>query len=123
MRKESDGTYGYATGAKGYRWLESENMQALPDWKNYIDLRYCKGLTDVAIDSISHYGDFELFAKGEESILTDEEKIPDINTDPWTLPCKTIQYAYCSDCPEFESGKEGPECKRGYNISEQILGE
>lgn len=122
MRKESDGGYGYATGAKGYRWLESENLHQLNDWKNYVDIRYFRGLVDVAIEAIGKYGDFELFVKGDPE---ESEQILDYNVDPWMLPCGNEKYAYCSDCPEFSNDDNtyGYCCKLGYNIENQILGE
>ena len=123
MRKEADGTFGYATGAKGYRWLESESLRKINDWKRYIDLRYFKGLVDDAIKVIGQYGDFEMFVQGEDHILLPEDKILDYDLDPWMLPCKSEQYAYCSDCPEFDNTKDGYCCKKGYDISNQILGE
>ncbi len=123
MRKEADGTFGYATGAKGYRWLESESLRKINDWKRYIDLRYFKGLVDDAIKVIGQYGDFEMFVQGEDHILLPEDKILDYDLDPWMLPCKSEEYAYCSDCPEFDNTKDGYCCKKGYDISNQILGE
>lgn len=124
MRKETDGSYGYATGAKGYRWIESETMQNLEDWRKYIDIRYFRGLTDVAIETIEKYCDFDLFVKGEENVVTPDEQIIEYETDPWALPCGSEKYAYCSDCPEFENRDDGSYfCKKDYDISNTILGE
>ena len=124
MRKEDDGGFGYATGAKGYRWLESERMKDLKDWKKYIDIRYFRGLVDDARETIGVYGDPDLFINGEDEIILPEERIEDYNDDPWKLPCKTEQYAYCSDCPDFANDENGnPRCNKGYNITNQILGE
>lgn len=122
MRSESDGTYGYATGAKGYRWLESETVHDLPNWETYIDLRYFKDLVDVAIETVSKFGDFELFVNGEEG-LEQGSDLKEFETDPWVLPCGTMEYAYCSDCPDFQNTETGYSCKRGYTITKQILGE
>jgi hypothetical protein len=62
--------------------------------------------------------------KGEDSIIPPEEQIVEYETDPWMLPCKTEKYAYCSDCPDFESHEDGSySCKQGHNITNQILGE
>lgn len=123
VRKEAGEGYGYATGAKGYRWLESESLQNLEDWKKYIDIRYFRGLTDVAIETIQKYGDFELFVRGEDDIILPEEQIEDIDTEPWSLPCRTEKYAYCCDCPEFENTEDGCICRKGYDISNQLLDE
>ena len=123
MRKETDGSYGYATGAKGYRWVESESLRNLNDWKKYIDIRYFRGLTDVAIETIEKFCDFELFVKGEDGIILPEEQIVEYEDNPWSHPCGNEQYAYCSDCPDFENSNDGYYCKKGYDISKQILGE
>jgi len=121
MRKDTDGTFGYATGAKGYRWLESEDIQKLDEWRKYIDIRYFRGLVDVAIETISKYCDFELFVKGDEAFIKPDERIIDYNLDPWLLPCKTEKYAWCSDCPDFSNDNGSYFCKQGYNITNQIL--
>ena len=123
MRKESDEGFGYATGAKGYRWVESETLQKVDNWQEFIDIRYFRGLTDEAVKTIQRFTDFELFVRGEEGIILPEDRIPEYNTDPWVLPCKTEQYAYCSDCPDFVSDENGYSCKKGYTITNQILGE
>ena len=124
MRKEeTDGSYGYATGAKGYRWLESEDLKNLEEWKKYIDIRYFRGLVDVARDTISKYCDFDIFVNGEDGILMPEEMIVDYDVDPWMLPCKTEEYAWCSDCPEFSNENGTYFCKKGYNITNTILEE
>lgn len=124
MRKEDDGGFGYATGAKGYRWVESENMRNRDDWKKYIDIRYFRGLVDDAVAAIGLYCDFNLFVQGEDNILLPEDRIVEYDTDPWMLPCKSETYAYCSDCPDFENDEQGNcICKKGYNITNQILGE
>lgn len=49
-----------ATGAKGYRWLESEMVKETGK-ENDIDISYYNKLVDNAVESISQYGDFELF--------------------------------------------------------------
>ena len=123
MRQESDGGFGYAVGAKGYRWLESETLQPIENWRDFVDIRYFRGLVDEAINTVSEYGDFEMFVKGEDDVILPEDQIIDYNTDPWSLPCKSEKYAYCSDCPEFISDENGYSCKKGYTITNQILGE
>ena len=56
--REKDGKYYSATGSKGYRWLESEMVQNNQD---IIDISYYKELVDAAVETISKYGDFEMF--------------------------------------------------------------
>lgn len=60
--KDKDGNikYSNATGAKGYRWMESELVRTLGK-ENDIDKSYYYKLVDDAKDSISQYGDFEWF--------------------------------------------------------------
>lgn len=124
MRKESDGGYGYAVRTKGYRWLESDTLRNLKDWKKYIDIRYFRGLVDDARDTIGQYCDFDLFVQGEDGIILPEDQIVEYDVDPWMLPCKSKEYAYCSDCPDFVNDENGSySCAKGYNITNQILGE
>lgn len=69
-----DDKYSSATGAKDYRWLESE-MIKLMNKEDYIDKSYYIKLVDEAIESISEYGDFEWFA-------SDDPYIPKPKFDP-----------------------------------------
>lgn len=64
--KDKDGNikYSSATGAKGYRWLESEMVKILKKEKD-IDRSYYDKLVNDAVDTISEYGDFEWFASDE----------------------------------------------------------
>ena len=121
LRKDNLGGYGYATGAKGFRWMESENLKELKNWKQMIDIRYFRSLIDTAVDTISKYCDFQMFVSESDPILP-EERIQDINTDPWMLPCGSEEYETCSDCPNFSNENWGYCCKLGYNIEKTILG-
>ena len=56
--------YVSATGAKGYRWLESEMVQDLAK-EDDIDRSYYDRLVDDAIETISKYGDFEQFVSDD----------------------------------------------------------
>ena len=65
--REKDGKFYSATGAKGYRWLESEtvlenNLQDAIDEKHFIEM------TDDAIETISKFGDFEWFVSDDEYV-------------------------------------------------------
>lgn len=68
------GEHGYAsaTGAKGYRWMESEMVRTLGKDAD-IDRTYYDKLVSDATDSINQYGDFEWFVSDDTS---DEEDIP-----------------------------------------------
>ena len=61
--KEKDGSIKYdsASGAKGYRWLESETVKNLKMEKD-IDRSFYDAQIDTAIETISKYGDFERFS-------------------------------------------------------------
>ena len=58
--REKDGKYYSATGAKGYRWLESEIVESMDKMKD-IDESHFKAMADAAIDTIKKYGDYEWF--------------------------------------------------------------
>jgi len=57
--REQNGKYYSAVGTKGYRWLESEMVRN--NKENDIDKLYYNELVNDAIETISKYGDFEMF--------------------------------------------------------------
>lgn len=61
--REKDGKYYSATGAKGFRWLESEMVRGTNE--EYIDRSYYNNLVDTAVETISEYGDFEMFVSDD----------------------------------------------------------
>ena len=61
--REKDGKYYSATGAKGYRWLESEIVRGTNE--EYIDRSYYNKLVDEAVATIKQYGDFEIFVSDD----------------------------------------------------------
>lgn len=89
--REKDGKYYSATGAKGYRWLESEMVQNLKK-ENDINRRYYDGLVDEAVKDISEYGDFEWFVSDD----ADDDSIPWC-TDPEE---KDVNLSQCENCQE-----------------------
>lgn len=58
--------YDSVTGAKDYRWMESETVKSLGKEKD-IDIDYFRHLVDDAIDNISKYGDFEQFVSEDDT--------------------------------------------------------
>jgi hypothetical protein len=64
--KDKDGRVKYdaVTGAKGYRWLESEMVRTLGKEAD-IDRSYYDELVDAAVETIGKYGDFEYFASDD----------------------------------------------------------
>ncbi len=70
-------SYASATGANGYRWMESELVKRL-DKANDIDRSYYDALVNDAVAVISDYGDFEWFVS--------DDRIPPLPLDeplPW----------------------------------------
>jgi energy-coupling factor transporter ATP-binding protein EcfA2 len=74
--KDGNNKYSYATGTKGYRWLESEFVKKTKAEKD-IDHNYYNIKVDEAIDEISQYGDFEWFASDSpyDGSLLEAEKL------------------------------------------------
>lgn len=62
--KEGNIKYDSATGAKGYRWLESEMVKELGK-EDYIDISYYDRLVNDAVQNISLYGNYEWFASDD----------------------------------------------------------
>lgn len=62
LRNQDDKFYS-VTGTKGYRWLESEMVKDVLEDK--IDLSYYNKLVDEAVETISKFGDFEMFVNGD----------------------------------------------------------
>lgn len=62
-----DDKYVSASGAKGYRWLESEQVRLMSK-EDDIDMTYFHSLVDEAIDTISEYDDFEHFVGEQEYV-------------------------------------------------------
>lgn len=60
-------SFASATGAKGYRWMESEMVRSLGKEAD-IDRSYYDKLVDEAVETISQYGDFEWFVSDDPYI-------------------------------------------------------
>ena len=75
--KTGEKKYVSATGAKGYRWLESETVKNLQK-EDDIDRSYYNAMVDEAVATVSKYGDFEWF-------VSDDDGLPPWDTaeDPW----------------------------------------
>ena len=72
--KTGERKYVSATGAKGYRWKESETVRELGN-ADQIDRSYYDKMVDDAVETISKYGDFYQF-------VSDDSK----DTPPWFNP-------------------------------------
>lgn len=60
LLRQQGNKFNAAGGTKGYRWLESEMVKELGK-ESDIDRTYYDKLVDDAVDTISKYGDFEMF--------------------------------------------------------------
>ena len=108
--------YNSATGAKGYRWLEAEDVKnrtgnnsgAISD---IIDLSYYDTLVDEAMDDINQYGDVEWFLSDDP--VGDEDPLP------WYPPCGDEKIDICGDCPKFNP--ETKTCSDGYDLNGYII--
>ena len=108
--------YNSATGAKGYRWLEAEDVKnrtgnnsgAISD---IIDLSYYDKLVDEAMDDINQYGDVEWFLSDDP--VGDEDPLP------WYPPCGDEKIDICGDCPKFNP--ETKTCSDGYDLNGYII--
>ena len=114
--KDKDGNtkYDSATGAKGYRWLESEMVQELGR-EDDVDKSYYKSLTDTAIEAISQYCDFEWFVSDDEvPEVAPFTKADNADNDvPWKMACGRDT---CFECPYLLSDA----CDAGYDNSDYI---
>lgn len=77
--KDGNTKYDSASGAKGYRWLESEMVRVLGKEED-IDRSFYGKLVDDAVESISQYGDFEQFV-GDD--ISNEEPPWNNPDEPW----------------------------------------
>jgi hypothetical protein len=105
MRIESDGRYSYASGAKGYRFLEAETIRDT-DSDEMIDRSYFDELVNKAITAISKQGDFYWFV-GDNSDI------------PWCMPCGDLTIPSCNGCPHVQ--EEHDLCDLKYDISDILL--
>jgi hypothetical protein len=106
--KEGNIKYHSATGAKGFRWLESEVVKELEKIDD-IDRAFYDKMVDDAVKAISSYGDFEWFVSDDPYIRED--------VLPWALPCGDEERDSCEGCPYFHDDAYHLECGQGYDIS------
>ena len=66
LLRENNGKFAFATGSKGYRWMESSKVKEL-GLEKYIDKRYYQALVDDAIAEISKYCDIEWFVSDDST--------------------------------------------------------
>lgn len=62
LRESGEGKYASVTGCKGYRWLESETVRKMENWRDIIDYSYFDNLLNDAVDNMKKNGcDVERF--------------------------------------------------------------
>lgn len=76
LLRQTDNGYSSATGSKGYRWLEAEQVK-LFNKEDDIDKSYYLALVGKAIDTINKYGDFERFVSDGPFSMPESGDIPD----------------------------------------------
>jgi hypothetical protein len=132
--REKDGKFYSATGAKGYRWRESETLLN-SDRMDMIDMKYFEDLADTAVSTVQEFNlaSFEEFAseRAPRFILTEKDvdklaekaakKRGEPDAPPWRPPCGDPHYEFCSECPLFDLEKVPPECKKGYDLSKYFV--
>lgn len=107
---DEDKNYASATGANGYRWLESETVRDLGKEAD-VDRSYYDSLVSDAAAEIAKYGDFEWFVS--EDPYVPAEKLP------WVSPCGSE--TNCMNCEHCRHDKFHTDCNLNYDISEVIL--
>ena len=102
--KDGNIKYASATGANGYRWLESEEV-AILEKENDIDTSYYRHLVDDAVDTMSQYGDVSIFCS--DTPLPVDSKAPDV------MACGRSS---CINCPDLHNDQHHLECRAGYEL-------
>lgn len=78
-KKTGEKGYAYATGARGWRWLEFDAAtMKLNNIRDKIDIRYYDHLVDEAVKAIEKYCDVTWFCSG-----LPQSPFPDDETPPW----------------------------------------
>lgn len=76
LYRVSDGKAYAAGGSKGYRWMESEMVKTL-ELEDSIDRTFYNKLVDDAVDTISKYGNFDMFVSGGVDFISVPENAPE----------------------------------------------
>ena len=122
--KDKDGNvkYSAATGSKGFLWLESEQVKTLGKEAD-IDRSYYEKMVDKARETISEYGDFEMFVdldtvpRYEPPVMKDEPTDEDFFN---VTPCKHPTHKSCWECEHFTQAQAPwwePVCAKQFDVS------
>lgn len=109
---DGDKNYASATGAKGYRWLESETVLDL-ELESKVDRSYYDALVNDAVAEIAKYGDFNWFVSEDPYVPADKA--------PWVSPCGSEKG--CMNCEHCRHDNFHTDCDLNYDISDVILHE
>lgn len=123
--KNGNVKYDSVTGAKDYRWLESEMVKELGK-KDDIDISYYNKLVDEAIHGkgkgkdrkpgIADFGDFEWFVSDDPEPNVAPWFKADIFDDlPWKAACGKDS---CEGCPHLHSDMFHYDCRLGHDVSD-----
>ena len=110
---DNDKNYTSATGAKGYRWLESEMVRELGKEQD-VDRTYYDSLVNDAVAEIAKYGDFAWF-------VSDDPYIPDKKPEKLPLESPCGCETSCTNCEHCYHDKFHTDCNLNYDISDTIL--
>jgi hypothetical protein len=78
-KKTGEKTYSYATGTKGWRWLEAETV-LVNHWEDNIDVDYYQRLVDDAAKAIEQYCNLKKFCGQPDDTPS---TIPFDDCPPW----------------------------------------
>ena len=81
LRVKDDKHYA-VTGTKGYRWQEAESVR-VNNKEADIDRSYYKALVDAAYDTISAYGDINLFLNDDDKYIGNPQRQIEDDMNPF----------------------------------------
>ena len=92
LYRKQDDKYNAAQGTTGYRWLESEMVKELGK-EDDIDRSYYNKLVDDAVETISKYGDFEMFVSDDFRIQAPTPNFMNIpENSPEEIPWEMVDH-------------------------------
>ena len=127
--KEGNVKYSAATGSKGFLWLESEEVRG-SGREDDIDRSYYEKMVEKARETISKFGDVEMFTDVDTVPQyihpVAEVKIADApdDTDFFNVtPCNSSEFKSCWECPYFSQADSPfwePICAKDFDVSDMV---
>ena len=123
--KEGNVKYSAATGSKGFLWLESEEVRG-SGREDDIDRSYYEKMVEKARETISKFGDVEMFTDVDtvpqyvHPVMKDEPTDEDFSN---VTPCKHPQYKSCYECEHFSQAQAPwwePVCAKEFDVSDVV---